>query len=62
MLFAFFIAIVVICALMVASLAIHMRIRSGELRPVVRHYQTSKLHNVIFADETEDERMALPLS
>jgi hypothetical protein len=60
MLFAFLIAIVVMCALMVASLAIHMRIRSGELRATIKHYQTSKLHNVIFADETEDERVALP--
>lgn len=60
MFFAFLIAIVVMCALMVASLAIHMRIRSGELRATVKHYQTSKLHNVIFADKIEDERVALP--
>ena len=60
MLFAFLIAIIMMGALMVASLAIHMRIRSGELRATIKHYQTSKLHNVIFADEVEDEQVALP--
>ncbi|HEY7413944.1 MAG TPA: hypothetical protein VH593_02030 [Ktedonobacteraceae bacterium] len=65
MLFTFFIAMIVMSILMIAGLAIHMRIRSGETRPTINYHrvqrvQAHRLHDVIFDEDTEDKRIALP--
>ncbi len=58
--FAIVLAIVVISAIMAAGLAIHMRIRSRESRRTLKPH-APHLHDIIFATDTDDDWIALPM-